>query len=129
MTTNRTVIAAAVVMAMAGGAQALLAQPSQTPSLTPRLGSVRTCWGVDSGVGAFLYTACVSMFLGFLPWFRGLARGGTARISQVQLLQPGLTLVSAALLLGERVNALTPAVMVAVAGCVLIALRARFSVR
>ena len=34
MTTNRTLIASAVVMAMAGGAQALLAQPSQTPSLT-----------------------------------------------------------------------------------------------
>ena len=43
-----------------------------------------------------------SMFLGFFAWYAGLARGGVARISQVQLLQPLLSLGWAALLLGEQ---------------------------
>ena len=45
------------------------------------------------------------MFLGFFAWYAGLARGGIARIGQVQLAQPVLTLVWAALLLGEHVSA------------------------
>ncbi len=42
------------------------------------------------------------MFLAFFAWYRGLALGGIARIGQVQLAQPVLTLVWAALLLGEE---------------------------
>ena len=56
---------------------------------------------------AFGYTGVVSMFLGFWAWYHGLARGGVARVSQVQLLQCFLTLGWAALLLGEQVSSLT----------------------
>jgi drug/metabolite transporter (DMT)-like permease len=49
------------------------------------------------------------MFLAFIPWNRGLAIGGIARIAQVQLAQPVLTLLWSVLLLGERVGARTVA--------------------
>lgn len=55
----------------------------------------------------FIYVAVVSQYLGFLPWYKGLALGGTARVGQTQLLQPFFTLFAAALLLGERVDAMT----------------------
>jgi drug/metabolite transporter (DMT)-like permease len=54
----------------------------------------------------FAYVAIISQFLGFFAWYRGLALGGVARVSQLQLLQPFFTLVASAFLLGER---LTPA--------------------
>jgi drug/metabolite transporter (DMT)-like permease len=41
------------------------------------------------------------MFLGFFAWFHGLAVGGVARVSQLQLLQPFFTLTAAAVFLGE----------------------------
>ena len=51
----------------------------------------------------FGYVSVVSMFLGFFAWYRGLALGGVARIGQLQLIQPVLTLLWAALLLGEHI--------------------------
>lgn len=57
-----------------------------------------------SAISALLYLAVVSQFLGFVPWYAGLSRGGVARVSQVQLLQPFLTLFAAALFLGETVG-------------------------
>ena len=56
---------------------------------------------------AFAYLAFGSMFLGFFAWYRGLAVGGIARVGQVQLLQPFLTVVAAALLFHETVEPLT----------------------
>jgi len=41
---------------------------------------------------AFSYLALVSQLLGFFAWYRGLALGGIARISQLQLLQVFFTL-------------------------------------
>jgi drug/metabolite transporter (DMT)-like permease len=55
----------------------------------------------------FIYASVVSQYLGFLPWYRGLALGGTARVGQTQLLQPFFTLFAAALLLHETVDAIT----------------------
>lgn len=52
----------------------------------------------------FGYVSVVSMFLGFFAWYRGMALGGVARVGQIQLLQPVLTLGWAALLLGETVD-------------------------
>ena len=49
----------------------------------------------------FAYTCVFSMYIGFFFWYRGMARGGIARVGQVQLVQPVLTLAGAALLLGE----------------------------
>ncbi|WP_380165066.1 DMT family transporter [Jannaschia sp. R86511] len=74
---------------------------------------------------AFAYLALVSMFLGFVAWYRGLAIGPMTRVSQVQLVQPVLSIGWAALLLGEQVTWATLVgglVVVAFAG---LAVRAR----
>ena len=47
------------------------------------------------------------MWLGFFAWYRGLALGGTVRVSQVQLVQPFLGMLFAVPLLGERLDAVT----------------------
>jgi drug/metabolite transporter (DMT)-like permease len=52
----------------------------------------------------FLYVSLFSMWIGFFFWYRGLAAGGVARVGQLQLLQPFLTVVIAALLLGESLE-------------------------
>jgi drug/metabolite transporter (DMT)-like permease len=52
----------------------------------------------------FAYVSAFSMFLGFFFWYGGMARGGVARVGQVQLVQPFLTLFGAALLLGEALT-------------------------
>lgn len=81
-----------------------------------------------AGVAAwsgFAYVSLVSMFLGFFVWYRGLARGGIARIGQIQLAQPVLTLIWSALLLGERVTPLMAVTAFAVLGCVLMSQRTR----
>ena len=55
---------------------------------------------LESWIG-FLYLIVVSQFLGFIPWYRALTLGGIAKVSQVQLLQPFLTILASGLLLGE----------------------------
>jgi drug/metabolite transporter (DMT)-like permease len=74
--------------------------------------------------GAFAYQSLVSMFLGFFAWYRGLALGGIARVGQVQLLQPFMSLALSGLLLGEAVPPVLWAVAAAVVGCVAVARRA-----
>ena len=69
---------------------------------------------------AFGYVAVFSMWLGFFAWYRGLALGGTVRVSQVQLLQPFLGMLFAVPLLGERLDALTLGFAVAVIATVFI---------
>lgn len=53
---------------------------------------------------SFLYLGLFSMFLGFFFWYEGLAIGGIARVSQVQLLQPFCTLIMASILLGDQIT-------------------------
>ena len=67
---------------------------------------------------AFAYVALMSQLFGFFIWYRALALGGIARVSQLQLLQPFLTLFAAGLLLGERVTPLMMAFAVAVVASV-----------
>ncbi len=55
----------------------------------------------------FSYLAVFSMWLGFFAWYRGLALGGTVRVSQVQLVQPFLSMLFAVPLLGEHLDAVT----------------------
>jgi drug/metabolite transporter (DMT)-like permease len=57
--------------------------------------------------GGFAYVTLVSMWLGFFAWYRGLALGGAVRVSQVQLVQPFVSMLAAVPLLGERLDALT----------------------
>lgn len=53
---------------------------------------------------AFGYVAAVSQFAGFVAWYKGLALGGVARVGQLQLLQPFLTILASGLLLDEPVT-------------------------
>ena len=74
---------------------------------------------------AFAYLGAVSMFLGFVAWYRGLAIGPMAQVSQVQLVQPIMSIVWAGLLLGEHIGWETVVGGTAVLGCALFAVRAR----
>lgn len=62
--------------------------------------------GTSAWAGLF-YVSVFSMLVGFVFWYRGLALGGIARVSQLQLLQPFLTLAASAFLLGEQLTPLT----------------------
>ncbi|MDA1361833.1 DMT family transporter [Glycomyces luteolus] len=76
---------------------------------------------------AFAYLAAVSMYLGFFAWYRGLAIGPMAQVSQVQLTQPVMTIAWAALLLGEPLTWSTVAGGLAVIACAALAVRARLA--
>jgi drug/metabolite transporter (DMT)-like permease len=68
-------------------------------------------------VGAWIgfgYVTLFSMWLGFFAWYRGLALGGTVRVSQVQLVQPFLSLLMCVPVLGEKLDAGTVAFSLAV---------------
>ena len=54
----------------------------------------------------FIYISLISQWLAFIFWYKGLALGGVVRVSQVQLLQPFLTLLVAALVLDETIDLL-----------------------
>jgi drug/metabolite transporter (DMT)-like permease len=88
--------------------------------------------GISRGLDApaddwlgFAYVSLVSMLLAFFAWYAALARGGVAKTGQVQLVQPLLTLVWSAALLGEHVGPATIAAALAVVASVLATQRAR----
>ena len=74
---------------------------------------------------AFLYLGFGSMFLGFFAWNVGLAMGGIARVSQVQLLQSSVTLIISASILGEVVTHETVLFALAIISVVALGRRAR----
>lgn len=107
----------------------LLSLPVLVPAIAWRL----TVVGLPHDVPAsawfgFAYVACVSMFLGFVAWYRGLALGGIARVGQLQLLQAPLTLIWTALLLSEPVPAAHVVVLLGVVGCLAASQRLRLAV-
>ena len=67
----------------------------------PERGASPAAWG------GFAYVSLFSMWLGFFAWYRGLALGGTVRVSQVQLVQPFLSILFAVPVLGEHLDAAT----------------------
>ncbi|MDB5964775.1 MAG: eamA-like transporter family protein [Polaromonas sp.] len=69
---------------------------------------------------AFAYVAVFSMWLGFFAWYRGLALGGAVRVSQVQLVQPFLSLLFAVPLMGESLDGVTLGFGVAVVATVFV---------
>lgn len=111
-------------------------------ALTPTLGAERViCWVlvmslpvtvplalVNAPAGsiataswwAFVYVALVSMWTGFFAWYKGLALGGAVRVSQVQLVQPFLSMLFAVPLLGERLDAVTVGFAMAVIATVFV---------
>ena len=50
------------------------------------------------------YQMLVSQFIGFAFYYRGLARGGVARMSQIQQFQSVLAVLAASLILGEQID-------------------------
>lgn len=72
----------------------------------------------------FAYVSVISMFLAFFAWYKGLAMGGIARVGQLQLLQPFLTLAAAGLFLRENITRLQEMVALFVLVCVIIGRRA-----
>jgi drug/metabolite transporter (DMT)-like permease len=105
--------------------------------LTPRLGSEQViCWVLVCGLPitvpvmllnapadmraiawqswmGFAYAALFSMWIGFFAWYRALALGAV-RVSQIQLVQPFLSLLFAVPLVGERLDLLTLVFAIAV---------------
>jgi drug/metabolite transporter (DMT)-like permease len=80
--------------------------------------------GTDAWLG-FAYVSLFSMFLAFFAWYAGLALGGVAKAGQTQLLQTPLTLVLAALVLGEHVTVLAMVCTLAVLASIVGTQRAR----
>ena len=62
--------------------------------------------------------AYVSLLLGFVFWYRGLAQGGIAAVGQLQLLQPFMGLGLAAALLHEEVSWVMLVVTLGAVSCV-----------
>ncbi|MCX6402109.1 MAG: DMT family transporter [Propionibacteriales bacterium] len=60
-----------------------------------------------AGWACFAYLSAISMYLGFFAWYRGLAIGPMAQVSQVQLVQPVLSITWAGVLLAEQITWLT----------------------
>lgn len=87
--------------------------------------SVRSDFSAATAVewAGFAYVAIFSQYLGFFAWYKGLDLGGVARVSQVQLTQVFLTMMFAALLLGEKVTWLMLGFAVAVVATVAIGRR------
>lgn len=73
--------------------------------------------------GGMAYVTLFSMWLGFFAWYRGLALGGTLRVSQVQLIQPFLALLLAVPVLGEPLEASTLLFSLAVIAVVIVGKR------
>jgi drug/metabolite transporter (DMT)-like permease len=81
--------------------------------------------GTPGQWAAFAYLGAVSGFLGFFAWYRGLAIGPITQVSQVQLAQPVLSILWAALLLREHLTWQTVFGGMAVIACAGIAVRIR----
>lgn len=82
------------------------------------VGAVRTSAWLGFG-----YVSMFSMWIGFFAWYRGLALGGTVRVSQVQLLQPFLSVLAAVPILGESFDTATLLFLLAVMAVVFVSRR------
>lgn len=114
-----------------GGAQTIswslvLLLPVAVP-LSVVLAATGTFEFTVSVIAGMVYVTVVSQFLGFFAWYSGLARGGIAKVGQIQQIQPLLTIVWSALLLGERPDPWIYPVGVVLGLLVWLAQRARFA--
>lgn len=101
----------------------VLSLPLTTPATVLTLPAVLpTSPSVWAG---FVYLGAVSMLLGFFFWNSAMALGGIAKIGQIQLLQPFVTMVLATLVAGEAMEAHLAAYATAVVIVVAAAQRAR----
>ncbi|MDT0345631.1 DMT family transporter [Streptomyces litchfieldiae] len=102
-------LAGCLPLAVPGLAIALLAEPARLTGQT---------------AAGLLWLATGSSLLGMVVWYRGLARAGVARASQLQLAQPLLTVVWSVALLGEPLSPAAPVAAVAVLACIAVTQRA-----
>lgn len=72
----------------------------------------------DQAWFGLLYVSLFSMFIGFIFWYRGLALGSIAAISQLQLIQPFLGFILAALFLKEHISGIMLVTSIVVMLCV-----------
>ena len=100
----------------------ILSTPVLLPIVWQHLPSNFSSISSNAWIG-FLYVSIFSMFLGFFAWYRGLALGGVARIGQIQLIQPFLTILASAILLGEHLSIETIIFAAAVIACVMLGKR------
>jgi drug/metabolite transporter (DMT)-like permease len=84
----------------------VLAAPVALVSFSTYLLARGPLHSVDSPSAWFglLYQVLVSQFLGFALYYRGLGRGGVARMSQIQQFQSVLAVLAASLFLGEQID-------------------------
>jgi drug/metabolite transporter (DMT)-like permease len=82
-----------------------------------------------AAVAALGYLSFGSMFFGFFAWNVGLAMGGIARVSQVQLLQAFVTIAISALMLGEAITGQTLLFALAVVAVVMLGRKTRVTAR
>ena len=87
-------------------------------------GDFEWSWDVSAPtVLAACYLGIFSQVVGFFFWYRGLAIGGIAKVSQVMLLQPFCTIAISAIIVGETIGWMTVLFSVLVVLCVAVALR------
>ncbi len=70
----------------------------------PAVGPGSFAGATSSALVGFAYVTVISQYVGFFAWNAGLAMGGVARVGQVQLLQTFITLIFAAVIVGEKVE-------------------------
>ena len=75
--------------------------------------------------GGFAWVSLISMFFGAMAWYRGMQLGGTARISQMLVLQPLVTIGISRVVVGEAVTLRDLTYALAVIVCVAICIRSR----
>jgi drug/metabolite transporter (DMT)-like permease len=81
---------------------------------------------LDAGAWAgLLWAGTMSMFVGSIAWYRGLASGGIARIGQLNLLQPLLAITWSALILREHITAAVPLTAIAVFAAMAVCVKSR----
>ena len=93
----------------------VLALPVSLPTLVAQWPAVPVHAAAWAG---FAYVATLSMWMGFFAWYRGMAWAGTLRVSQVQLLQPFVSILLSVPVLGERLRPATLGFSIAVMACV-----------
>jgi len=98
----------------------VLALPVTVPGTLLMWPQTAVPWSAWLALG---YVGVFSMWAGFFAWYRGLAIGGALKVSQVQLVQPFLSILAAVPLLGEPLEVVTLGFALAVVATVFIGKR------
>jgi drug/metabolite transporter (DMT)-like permease len=103
----------------------LVALPISVPLTVGALLESSPIHPTASSIAGFAYVGTISTFVGFFAWYRGLAEAGVAKASQLQLLQPLLTIAWSVPVLGDRLDPISLFTALIVGVCVLVTQRAR----